>query len=78
MNNESIEKLRLDRRLHSRRGWIAEKDLQAELDALPDVSDKIKQQDDGEPQPDTAGDGGTPAPEVASTVSPGSPEGGGA
>jgi hypothetical protein len=77
MNNESIEKLRLDRRLHSRRGWIAEKDLQAELDALPDVSDKIRP-DDEEPQPDTTGDGGTPAPEAASTVSPGSLEGGGA
>jgi hypothetical protein len=41
MNNESIAKLRVDRRLHTRRDWISKEDLQNELDALPDVSDKI-------------------------------------
>jgi hypothetical protein len=59
MNNQSIEKLRVDRRLHSRRDWIAAKELQDELDALPDVSDKIKR-DDEEPQADSlaAAEGG--------------------
>lgn len=32
--------LRLDRRLALRRGWIAEKELEKELSALPDVAEK--------------------------------------
>ena len=32
--------LRLDRRLTSRRGWIAPEELERELDALPDVAEK--------------------------------------
>jgi hypothetical protein len=34
--------LRLDLRLIRRRGWISPEDLQRELDALPDASDKIQ------------------------------------
>lgn len=41
MDNESLEKMRLDKRLTGRRGWISADDLQRALDALPDVSDKI-------------------------------------
>ena len=41
MDNESLEKLRLDKRLIGRRGWIDPDDLQRALDALPDASDKI-------------------------------------
>jgi hypothetical protein len=41
MDDESMKKLRLDKRLTGRRGWIASKDLQSALDALPDASDKI-------------------------------------
>jgi hypothetical protein len=48
MNNESIEKLRIDNRLRRRRGWISDADLQTELDALPDVSDKIREPDEEE------------------------------
>ena len=40
MNRESIQKLRLDRRLIRRSGWISEKELETALAALPDVSDK--------------------------------------
>jgi hypothetical protein len=41
MDRESMVRLRLDRRLIRRRGWIAAEDLARELDALPDVSNKI-------------------------------------
>ena len=35
-----MSKLRLDKRLSERRGWISPDDLERELEALPDVSDK--------------------------------------
>jgi hypothetical protein len=41
MNRESIQKLRLDRRLIRRSGWISGKELEQELAALPDVSEKM-------------------------------------
>lgn len=41
MNLTDERKLKFDRRLHSRRGWVSEEELQAELDSLPDVSHKI-------------------------------------
>jgi hypothetical protein len=41
MDRESMVRLRLDRRLIRRRGWIAAEDLARELAALPDVSHKI-------------------------------------
>ncbi len=48
MNNESIEKLRVDSRLQRRRGWISDADLKRELDSLPDVADKIFEETEGE------------------------------
>ena len=72
MNNQSIEKLRVDRRLHSRRGWIAEQDLQRELDALPDVSDKIMPPEEDEPLEEASAE---PAAEEAPALV--APEGGG-
>ena len=41
MDRESMRRLRLDRRLIRRRGWLSEEDLERELTALPDVSHKI-------------------------------------
>jgi hypothetical protein len=41
MNREATEKLRLDRRLINRPGWISKAELEKNLEALPDVSDKI-------------------------------------
>jgi hypothetical protein len=41
MNRESLEKLKLDRRLIRRRQWISPSELQRDLEALPDVSHKI-------------------------------------
>ena len=41
MDRESVERLRFDRRLSSRRDWVEQTDVDAHLDALPDVSDKM-------------------------------------
>lgn len=41
MNRDSIQKLRLDRRLIRRSGWISGQELERELAALPDVSAKM-------------------------------------
>lgn len=40
MNRDSIAKLRLDRRLLERRGWLNAEDRKRALEALPDVSAK--------------------------------------
>ena len=40
MDRKSLEWLKLDRRLIRRRNWIPSKELQRELDSLPDVADK--------------------------------------
>ena len=45
--------MRLDRRLTQRRGWITPKDLQKELDALVDLTDKAELIDlPGNPAPE--------------------------
>jgi hypothetical protein len=41
MNREATKKLRLDRRLIDRQGWISKAELEKDLEALPDVSHKI-------------------------------------
>ena len=48
MDRDSLDKLRLDRRLARRRGWIAPDDLDREIDGLPDLADKVAPSDDGE------------------------------
>jgi hypothetical protein len=40
MNRESLEKLRLDRRLLKRRGWMTSAERVRALEDLPDVSSK--------------------------------------
>ncbi|TMA35566.1 MAG: hypothetical protein E6J87_03285 [Deltaproteobacteria bacterium] len=40
MNRESLEKLRLDRRLLRRRGWLSAAERARALEDLPDVSHK--------------------------------------
>lgn len=61
MHRETISKLRLDKRLIRRRGWISPDDLERELEALPDVSDKIAQPE--EMADDAAAPEPAPAPE---------------
>jgi hypothetical protein len=41
MDRESLQGLRLDRRLIGRRNWIDPEELERELEELPDVSDKV-------------------------------------
>jgi len=41
MIESALRKLRLDRRLLDRRGWISREELERALAELPDVSDKI-------------------------------------
>ena len=52
MDRKSLEWLKLDRRLIRRRNWIPSKELQRELDSLPDVADKAApiEVDEGESQ----------------------------
>ncbi len=52
MDRKSLERLKLDWRLIRRRNWISSDELQRELDALPDVADKVApiEVDDGESQ----------------------------
>ena len=53
MDRETISKLRLDRRLIQRRGWVSPEELEQALEALPDVSNKIapKEEEPSEPRP---------------------------
>ena len=41
MDRESVERLRFDRRLERRRGWVEPAEKDAHLDSLPDVSGKM-------------------------------------
>lgn len=41
MNLEAERRLKFDRRLQRRQGWVTQEELQAELDSLPDSADKI-------------------------------------
>lgn len=59
MIDPALRKLRLDRRLTDRRGWIDPKELERELAALPDVSAKIAPDETG------AGAGESPAADTA-------------
>ncbi len=53
MNRESLEKLRLDRRLIGRRGWMSRAERARALEALPDVLHKATTLGaaSGEPEP---------------------------
>jgi hypothetical protein len=63
MNRESLEKLRLDRRLLKRRGWLSAAELAGSLDALPDVSEKATTLGAASGEDDPTRDE-TPAPEA--------------
>lgn len=41
MDRESLDRLRFDRRLQNRRGWLAPGELDRHVQSLPDVSDKL-------------------------------------
>ncbi len=41
MDRESLDRLRFDRRLQNRRGWLGPGELERHAQALPDVTDKL-------------------------------------
>jgi hypothetical protein len=41
MDRESVERLKFDRRLQRRRGWVDEEELESHVESLPDVSAKM-------------------------------------
>ena len=48
MDQRSIEKLKFDRRLERRRGWVDGKDVVRELESLPDSADKVAEPEERE------------------------------
>ena len=54
MNKRALEKLRMDRRLAGRRGWMSRADLAGEAEKLPDASGKIAEEE-AEPSPGEIG-----------------------
>jgi len=46
--SEPTRGLKFDRRLIQRRGWVDPEELRRYLDALPDVSDKIRRPEESE------------------------------
>jgi len=63
MNRDSLEKMRLDRRLMRRRGWIGNAELEQAMQSLPDSAEKAttlgEASDSGAPEGDDAS-GATP------------------
>ncbi len=51
MNRRSLEKLRMDRRLAGRKGWMSRADLARKTEGVPDASGKIAEEE-AEPDPD--------------------------
>jgi hypothetical protein len=65
MNRESLDKLRHDRRLIRRRGWMSPAELDCALEQLPDVAGKattLGAESDarGDAEGAAGGDGATP------------------
>ena len=54
MNRRSLEKLRMDRRLAGRKGWMSRADLARKAEGLPDASGKIAEEEEAEPDPGEA------------------------
>lgn len=87
MDRESVDRLRFDRRLEQRRGWVEDAAKQAHIESLPDVSDKMTRGLDEPEEMPAAAEPGSPegapvmpsysTPDVASDPTPGSFGGGG-
>jgi hypothetical protein len=69
MDRQSLQKLRLDRRLAERTGWIPREELDRELGALPDVSDKLTTLGEAEEESKAAA-AAAPAPTPAPASQP--------
>lgn len=80
MDRESVERLRFDRRLQRRRGWLEQSVLEEHLESLPDVSEKMTTAAELEAEQATEADsaegaGGSAPTETAGSFSGGSGEG---
>lgn len=62
MNREAQEKLKFDRRLHVRPGWLSEAELASECESLEDVSHKVWVEEPTEAPADHVGTGPPGAP----------------
>lgn len=62
MNRRSMQKLRLDRRLIRRPGWLTPAEIESEVEALPDASHKAITLGEAE---DGAGNGSGDAPNAS-------------
>ncbi len=56
MHRDSLSKMRLDRRLLHRRGWIGPNELEQELTSLPDCADKAMTLGEADDSDDGPGD----------------------
>lgn len=59
MNLEDERRLKFDRRLRNRRGWVTDDEARAHEESLPDASHKISS---GEDQPETKPEAGEQPP----------------
>jgi hypothetical protein len=67
MDRKSTDKLRLDRRLIRRKNWITSKELEREIEALPDTSHKIAEvEEESDPDDSSAGIPEASPPDAAS------------
>jgi len=57
--SEPTRGLKFDRRLLQRRGWVDPEELRRYLDALPDVSDKIRRPEESEEPTQSHSPGGS-------------------
>ena len=72
MDNEAAARLKFDRRMSKRGGWVEDEELAKELASLPDCTDKIadpSEEPTAPPKPEAA----PPAPQAASTPEPEAP-----
>ncbi len=58
MDQRSIERLKFDRRLERRRGWVDGKDVARELESLPDAADKVAAPEEVAAAPPEEGEAG--------------------
>ena len=67
MDRESVERLRFDRRLQRRRGWVEQSDYEAHLDSLADTTDKMIRGIGESDESETAEETAAAVPEQAAT-----------
>jgi len=65
MDRESVERLRFDRRLQRRRGWVEESDYSSHTESLVDVSEKMTTAAELEAEEAAAAAAAPPAPAQA-------------